>query len=168
MAMGPVQILLVGYGEDAEVTGAALDELKRLREQDVVRLIDLLLVVKNDDGSVDKIEISDAAELAELGALAGALMGFGAAGEEGAAEVGALIGAETAVEEGSAFDEEDVWFIADVIPAGSAAAIAVLEHRWAIPLRDAIRSTGGVPLADEWLHPEDLLAVGEEIGLAVE
>ncbi len=94
-------------------------------------------------------------------------MGFGAAGEEGA-EVGALLGAETALEQGSAFDDEDVWFIADAIPEGTAAAIAVLEHRWAIPLRDAIRSTGGVPLADEWLHPEDLLAVGAEIGLAIE
>ena len=144
---------------DAGRSGAALDELKRLREQDLVRVIDLLLVMKNADGSVDKVEISDAAELAELGAVAGALIGFGAAGEEGA---------ETALEQGSAFDDEDVWFIADAIPEGTAAAIAVLEHRWAIPLRDAIRSTGGVPLADEWLHPEDLLAVGVEIGLAVE
>jgi uncharacterized membrane protein len=167
MAMGPVQILVIGYGEDAEFTGAALDELKRLREQDLVRVIDLLLVMKNADGSVERIELSDGAELAELGAVAGALIGFGAAGEEGA-EVGALLGAETALEQGSAFDDEDVWFIADAIPEGTAAAIAVLEHRWAIPLRDAIRSTGGVPLADEWLHPEDLLAVGAEIGLAIE
>ena len=167
MAMGPVQILLIGYGEDAEFRGAVLDELKRLREQDFVRVIDLLLVMKNADGSVEKIEFSDAAELAELGAVAGALIGFGAAGEEGA-EVGALVGAETALEQGSTFDDEDVWFIADAIPEGTAAAVAVLEHRWAIPLRDAIRGAGGVPLADEWLHPEDLLAVGAEIGLAIE
>ena len=167
MAMGPVQILLIGYGEDAEFRGAVLDELKRLREQDLVRVIDLLLVMKNADGSVEKIEFSDAAELAELGAVAGALIGFGAAGEEGA-EVGALVGAETALEQGSTFDDEDVWFIADAIPEGTAAAVAVLEHRWAIPLRDAIRGAGGVPLADEWLHPEDLLAVGAEIGLAIE
>ena len=167
MAMGPVQILVVGYGEGANFTGAALDELKRLREQDIVRVIDLLFVMKNDDGSVDKIEISDAGELTELGAIAGALMGFGAAGEEGA-EVGALLGAEATLEQGSAFDDEQVWFIADAIPEGTAAAIAVIEHRWAIPLRDAIRGAGGVPLADEWLHPEDLLAVGADIGLAVE
>lgn len=164
MTMGPVQILVIGYGADANFTGAALDELKRLRQQDVVRVIDLLLVMKNDDGSIDKVEITDAEELAELGALAGALIGFGAAGEEGA-EVGALMGAEAALEQGSALDDEQVWYIADAIPAGSAAAIAVLEHRWAIPLRDAIRAAGGVPLADEWLHPEDLLAAGAEIGL---
>ena len=98
------------------------------------------------------------------GAVAGALMGFGAAGEEGA-ELGALVGAEAALEQGSAFDDEDVWYIADAIPAGTSAAIAVIEHRWAIPLRDAIREAGGVPLVDEWLHPEDLLAAGMEIGL---
>jgi hypothetical protein len=163
MAMGPVQILIVGFGEDAQFKGKALEELKRLRDADVVRLIDLLAVHKNDDGSIDKIEISDDDELLKLGAVAGALIGFGAAGEEGA-EVGALAGA-AAMADGSMFDEEQVWYIADAIPEGMTAVVAVLEHTWAIPLRDAIRGAGGVPLADSWLHPEDLLAVGAEIGL---
>jgi hypothetical protein len=44
MAMGPVQVLMVGYGTDAEFTGEALDELRRLREHDVVRVVDLLTV----------------------------------------------------------------------------------------------------------------------------
>lgn len=162
--MGPVQVLVVGYGQDAQFKGKALDELKRLREHDVVRVIDLLFVMKNADGSIEKIEISDTDELGELGAVAGALIGFGAAGEEGA-ELGALAGAEAALEQGSTFSDEQVWYIADAIPEGTAAAIAVLEHRWAIPLRDAIRESGGVPLADEWIHPEDLLAIGAEIGM---
>ena len=38
--------------------------------------------------------------------------------------------------------------------------MALLEHRWAIPLRDAIRRNGGFPLADAWIHPEDLVAIG--------
>jgi hypothetical protein len=163
MAMGPVQILIVGFGEDAQFKGKALEELKRLRDADVVRLIDLLAVHKNDDGSIDKIEISDDDELLKLGAVAGALIGFGAAGEEGA-EVGALAGA-AAMADGSIFDEDQVWYIADAIPEGMTAVVAVLEHTWAIPLRDAIRGAGGVPLADSWLHPEDLLAVGVELGL---
>lgn len=167
MAMGPVQILVVGYGEDAQFKGKALDELKRLRDADVVRVIDLLAVHKNDDGSIDKIEISDDDELMKLGAVAGALIGFGAAGEEGA-EAGALVGAAAMAEKGSMFDEEQVWYIADTIPEGMTAVLAVLEHRWAIPLRDAIREAGGIPLADSWLHPEDLLAVGAEIGLELE
>ncbi len=164
MTMGPVQILVIGYGADANFKGEALDELKRLREQDTVRLIDLLFVMKDTDGNIEQIEIADMDELTELGALAGALIGFGAAGEEGA-EVGALAGAASALEKGSFFDEEQAWYIADAIPEGTAAAVAVLEHRWAIPLRDAIRNAGGVPLADEWLHPEDLLLAGVEIGL---
>jgi uncharacterized membrane protein len=161
MALGPVQILVIGYGADAQFTGGALDELKRLTEHDVVRLVDLLFVHKNEDGSVEKIELTDTHELAKLGAVAGALIGFGAAGEEGA-EVGALAGATGAVDEGSVFDEDEVWYIADAIPKGMSAAVAVIEHRWAIPLRDAVIASGGVALADEWLHPQDLVALGVE------
>jgi uncharacterized membrane protein len=161
MALGPVQILVIGYGADAQFTGGALDELKKLTEHDVVRLIDLLFVHKNEDGSVEKVELSDTHELAKLGAVAGALIGFGAAGDEGA-EVGALVGAAGAVDEGSVFDEAEVWYVADAIPEGMSAAVAVIEHRWAIPLRDAVIASGGVALADEWLHPQDLLALGVE------
>lgn len=164
MALGPVQILVVGFGDDADMKGAALAELDRLRRHDIVRLIDLLVVHKNADGSVDKVELTDVEELAELGALAGALLGFGAAGEEGA-EVGAEVGADAALEQGSAFDDAEVWYLADAVPVGMTAAIAVLEHRWAIPLRDAITEAGGVALADRWLHPEDLLAAGLEVGM---
>lgn len=166
MAMGPVQILVVGFGEEAEFKGAALEELKRLSDADIVRVIDLLVVHKDEDGSIDKVEISDEHELTKLGALAGALIGFGAAGEEGAealAEAGAELG-----DEGTVFDDEEVWYIADTIPEGATAAIALLEHRWAIPLRNAIADAGGVALADRWIHPRDLLAAGAEIGMAIE
>ena len=94
--------------------------------------------------------------------MAGALIGFGAGGEEGA-ELGALAGATGAVEEGSVFDEAEVWDVADAIPEGMSAAVAVIEHRWAIPLRDAVIASGGVALADEWLHPQDLIALGVEV-----
>jgi uncharacterized membrane protein len=166
MAMGPVQVLVVGFGEDAQFTGGALEELERLSEHDIVRVIDLLVVHKDEDGSIDKIEISDEHELTKLGALAGALIGFGAAGEEGA-EAGAEAGTELG-EEGTVFDDDEVWYIADAIPEGTTAAICLLEHRWAIPLRDAIAGAGGVALADRWLHPEDLLAAGAEIGMVLD
>jgi len=160
MALGPVQVLVVGYGTDAQFKGEALAELKKLIDQDIVRLVDLLVVHKNDDGSIDKVEISDINELEKVGAVAGALIGFGAAGDEGA-EAGAVAGAE-AVEGGSMFDPDQVWFIADAIPEGMTAAVAVLEHRWAIPLRDAIARSGGMALADEWIHPQDLIELGIE------
>ncbi len=166
MAMGPVEILVVGFGEVADFKGDALAELKRLSEHDIVRVIDLLVVHKEDDGSIDKVEISDEHELTKLGALAGALIGFGTAGEEGAEE-GAEAGADLG-DEGTVFDDQEVWYIADEIPPGTTAAICLLEHRWAIPLRHAIAGAGGVALADRWLHPEDLLAAGAEIGMALE
>ena len=76
--------------------------------------------------------------------------------EEGV-EAGALAGAEAA-EDGLL--DDTMWSIADTIPMGTTAAVALIEHRWAISLRDAIRRNGGVPLADSWIHPEDLVAIG--------
>ena len=163
MAMGPVQVLVIGFGADADFKGEALEELRRLREHDIVRVIDLLVVHKKEDGVIERIEITDDAELTKLGEVAGALIGFGAAGEEGAV-AGAIAGAEAA-EGGTMYSEEEVWYIADAIPEGTTAAVAVLEHRWAIPLRDAVMRAGGMALADEWLHPQDLLAIGAEIDL---
>jgi hypothetical protein len=58
------------------------------------------------------------------------------------------------------FDEAAVWYLGDAIPEGTAAAVALIEHRWAVPLRDKIAKAGGVTLADEWIHVKDLLAVG--------
>ena len=85
MEFGPVQILVVGF-EHGKFEGKALAELRRLREHDIVRLLDLLFVRKDEDGNIEEIELSDIPreEAVELGAPAGALMGFGAEGEEGA------------------------------------------------------------------------------------
>lgn len=158
MDLGPVQMLVVGF-EDGKFEGRILEELRSLREHDIIRLVDLLFVSKDEAGEVVAVEHSDLSqdEAMEFGALAGALFGLGADGEEGA-EVGAVAGA-LAAEDGSILDDE-VWYLADAIPAGTSAAIALLEHRWAIPLRDAIGDAGGQTLADEWVHPEDLIAIG--------
>jgi hypothetical protein len=73
---------------------------------------------------------------------------------------GAEIGAAAAAGNGSPLDTADVWYLADAIPPGTAAAIALIEHRWAIPLREAIEEAGGNSLLDAWIHPEDLIAIG--------
>jgi uncharacterized membrane protein len=159
---GPVQILVVGFGTVDKFQGEILGELKTLRERDIIRLVDLVVVAKDREGSISAVETSDLSseESAELGAIAGALIGLGMGGEEGARE-GAMAGAETAVETDREFvDDEVVWSIADTIPLGTAAAVALIEHRWAIPLRDAVRRADGVALADAWIHPEDLAAAG--------
>ena len=160
MAIGPVQLLVVGFQGEREFTGEILAELHRLREHDIVRLVDLMAVRKDADGDVEALQISDLTEeeAEEFGAVVGALIGFGAAGEEGA-EAGALAGAE-ALEDRHALDEKDVWYLADAIPDDSTAAVALLEHRWAIPLREKILEAGGTVFADEWVHPRDLVAAG--------
>jgi uncharacterized membrane protein len=159
MAFGPVQMLVLGF-EEPHFTGEVLGELKRLKEADIVRLIDAIAIAKDEDGNVTVLQQSDLSqdEAEEFGAIVGALIGLGAEGEEGA-EAGALAGAE-AMADGHLLGDEDVWYASDVIPNGSAAAVALIEHRWAIPFRDAIARAGGIALADEWIHPTDLVAVG--------
>jgi len=156
--LGPVQIMVVGF-EKPDFRGDVLTELKRLKEKELIRLVDLVVVSKGDDDDITAVELSDLSpeESARFGAIAGALIGLGADGEEGM-EAGAELGAERA--EDGVLGEETMWSVADAIPAGATAAVALLEHRWAIPLRDAIRAAGGFPLADSWIHPEDLIALG--------
>ena len=57
------------------------------------------------------------------------------------------------------FDPNE-WDVLEDIPNSSAAALVLLEHRWAIPLRESIRGEGGIALGDLWLHPRDLVAAG--------
>jgi uncharacterized membrane protein len=159
LTLGPVQMLVVGFDND-NFTGEIRAELARLKENDIVRVIDLLAVKKNSDGEIEAIQQSDLdKEDAEtFGAIVGALVGFGEGGEEGA-ERGAIAGAME-LEDGHVFDDHAVWYLGDAIPEGTAAAVALIEHRWAIPLRDKIAKAGGVTLADEWVHAADLMAVG--------
>ncbi len=164
MEMGPVQILVVGF-EDGKFEGEILAELRRLREHDIIRMVDLLFVAKDEQGDIAELEHSDLSveEAMEFGALAGALLGLGAAGEEGA-EAGAIAGAEAGADGSVLADDGDVWYLADSIPPGASAAIALIEHRWAIPLREAIQTAGGEALVDTWVHPQDLVAAGAAAG----
>jgi len=156
---GPVQMLVFAF-DSASLRGDILPELRRLADAGIVRLVDLLVVSKTDDGDLDVVQISDLTndEAEEFGAIVGALVGFGAGGEDGA-ELGALAGASE-LADGHVFDDDEAWFVGDSIPNGSTAAIALIEHRWAIPLRDKIMAADGVALADAWIHPADLIAVG--------
>jgi uncharacterized membrane protein len=159
VALGPVQLLVIGL-PDAEPHTGIREELEWLRENEIIRLIDLLVVRKDTEGNITRLETSDLSqdESVEVGAVVGALIGYGAAGEDGA-EVGALAGAEAGAD-GSILSDDDVWFADDAIPNDSTVAVALIEHRWALPLKEAIAKAGGVNLADAWIHPSDLVAVG--------
>ena len=160
MAIGPVQMLVLGFAEP-NFTGKIAAELDRLREHEFVKIVDALVVNKDENGEIVALQVTDltADESVEMGAIAGALIGFGYGGDEESVEAGGELGAE-AMADGHLIPEEDAWYVADAIPNGSAAAIILLEHLWAIPLRDAIVDAGGIALADEWIHAKDLIAVG--------
>jgi uncharacterized membrane protein len=156
---GPVQMLVLEF-DRTRFEGKILPELERLKEQGVIRVIDLLFVAKPEGGELEVVQRSDLTkdEATDFGAIVGALVGLGTGSEEEtirAAEAGA---AELA--DGHLLDDTEVWYLADAIPEGSSAAIVLIEHRWAIPLRDKIVEAGGTALADEWIHPADLIAIG--------
>jgi uncharacterized membrane protein len=158
LTFGPVQMLVVGF-TNTEFTGEIMEELKRLKEADIVRLVDMI-VVRKQDGQVETIQVSDLSveEAEDFGALVGALIGAGMGEEEGV-EAGLIAGAE-AGSDGHVIDESEVWYLADAVPEGTTAAVALLEHRWAIPLREKIVAKDGIVLADAWIHPADLVAIG--------
>ena len=159
MAIGPVQLLVVAF-DQPNFTGEIMEELTRLRENELIRLIDVLVVQKDLDGSVVAVQMSDltTGEAEELGATIGALIGIGLDGEEGM-ELGAIAGAEAGAD-GHLIDDNEMYDVSESIPAGSAAAIALIEHVWAGPLRGAIARAGGITVSDSWVHPLDLVEVG--------
>jgi uncharacterized membrane protein len=157
LPFGPVQLLVLGF-ERTEFDGTIMPEIERLKEAGIIRLIDLLFVT-NRDGEIETIQASDLSteEAEEFGAIIGALIGFGAGEQDLESAMGA---GASEMADGHLIDQEDVWYLADAIPEGTSAAIALIEHHWAIPLRDKILAADGIVLADEWVHPKDLIAVG--------
>ena len=160
MAIGPVQLLVLGF-EHPNFQGEIREELNRLRDNDLVRVVDALAVRKDANGDVAVLHDSQLSgeEQAAFGALVGGLIGLGAAGEAGL-EVGAERGAEAVAERGGVLDEETAWDVLEEIPADTAGLLVLLEHRWAIPLRDAIARAGGFRLASEFVSPLDLVELG--------
>ena len=160
MAIGPVQLLVLGFNHP-NFHGEIIDELERLRESDTVRVIDALAVHKDADGEVEVAHLSNLTldEAVEVGSVVGALIGLGIEGEEGFV-AGAEAGAEAAADGVQVFSDEDAWDVLEDIPDDSAAALILLEHHWAVPLRDAIARAGGFRLSDGFISPLDLVEIG--------
>ena len=144
--LGPVQVLAVAFDDVDRMDGSVLAELRRLRDRDVVRLLDLLVVACGHDGNLAVVRQSDLApEGTHGGQIVAALIGVEAGGSDHA-------------QDAAEHDDGEVWYLGDEIPPGKAAAIALLEHRWARDLRERIVASGGTIVTDEWLHPSDIAA----------
>ena len=161
MAIGPVQLIVLGF-DHPDFHGEVIAELERLRESDTVRVIDSIAVYKDADGNLEVEHLSNLTEqeAIELGSKIGALIGLGVEGEEGM-EAGAALGAEQAAAEGiHVFAGAEEWDVLEDIPNDSAAALVLLEHHWAVPLRDAIARAGGFRVSDGFISPLDLVEIG--------
>jgi len=160
MAIGPVQLIVLGFTHP-NFHGEVIAELERLRATDAIRVIDALAVYKDAKGEIEVEHLSNLTtdEAVELGSKVGALVGLGIEGEEGL-EAGAALGAAAAEDGIEVFDEDQAWDVIEEIPEDSAAALLLIEHHWAVPLRDAIARAGGFRLADAFISPLDLVGIG--------
>ncbi len=127
-------------------------ELQDLGTQDAIAVLDVLRVRRGADDEIRRLDPTGTGE--DTGRLVEALMVIdrenldGASGERG---VGAGSGADGA------------WFLAERIPRGASVAILLVEHRWAIPLREAAGEYEAVIFGDAWLHPQDVAIAYESI-----
>jgi uncharacterized membrane protein len=168
MAFGPLQILAVGFPETARLEGRVAKELAKLSDAGIIRIVDALAVLA-EDGEVDVLRVSDLDEeqREELGAEIGALIGLGAAGLEGFV-AGAEVGAEIVEEGGLGLVEAVAEDLIENLPDGSAGLLLIIEHAWAVPLRDAVLDAGGVLLANRWIGVQQLVGLGAALALEAE
>jgi hypothetical protein len=131
--LGPVDFLIIEFPEDKQnFTGEMAEELIKLAESGTIRIIDILILVKDSDGSVEAMELSDLQELGVLAAL-----------EPDLAELLA---------------EEDVAHLAAAMDSGSVAAVLVYENLWAAPFAAAARRSGGQLIANGRIPVESIIA----------
>lgn len=147
---GPLQVIAVSFGPGADFEGRVLAEVDRLQGRGVLRLLDMLFIAKNEDGTVQRLVVGDDED---FGALLASIVPLDGTG---------LV--ESPVGEGSSgFDPADAWALAESLPAGTALAFLLIEHGWAEPLFDAIAEAGGALLGEGFLTSESGLLVGAEV-----
>jgi DNA-binding CsgD family transcriptional regulator len=147
---GPLQVIAVSFGPGADFEGRVLAEVDRLQGRGVLRLLDLLFVAKNEDGTIERLVVGDDED---FGALLSRIVPIDGAGQ-----------VESAADDGSAgFDPADALELAESLLPGTALALLLIEHGWAQPLFDAIAETGGVLLGEGFLTSDAELLVGAEV-----
>jgi Family of unknown function (DUF6325) len=130
---GPIDIVVIAYPPGAPMTGEAAPLLVDLVERGIIRVLDAMFVMKNEDGTYSGFEARDLDDknVGDFAVFDGASSG--------------LLG------------DEDASKVADEIEPGSAAVMIVYENRWAAPFVAAVRRNGGVPVAFERIPAQDVI-----------
>jgi uncharacterized membrane protein len=161
--IAPLQLLVVAFDEP-DFSGKIAEELNKVRDAKLIRIVDGLVVHKDKTGHIQTVEKSDLSfeEVGEYGAVLGALLGLGSGDENIVKDVSSSMQATFEERYEFGLDKEDVANIADELQEDSAALFLLIEHVWATPLRDAMRQANGVLLAQDFLSPELLIGIGAQ------
>ena len=134
--LGPVDYVIVEFPAGAQnFTGEGADELLRLHDAGIIRIMDILILAKDADGTVEARELSDLAELGELQRLEAELV--------------------------QTLAEEDVEHLAAAMDPGSVAGVLVYENVWAAPFASAMRRAGGQLIANGRIPIQAIIAAVE-------
>jgi uncharacterized membrane protein len=163
---GPIQIVALGFPDLDKLKGDMLKEIFRLSEAGIIRVVGLSAIVKDEKGNIEAAQITELSDedRTKLGAAIGALIGYGAAGTKGA-EAGAKAGVERVTQ---GLSRERIMEIAQEVPKGTAAGLLLIEHLWAKKLKETALNNDGVLLAQGFIEPAALVALGEELAEGAE
>lgn len=131
--IGPIDIVVIAYPAGAPMTGEAAPLLVDLVERGIIRVLDAMFVMKNEDGTFSGFDARDL-------------------DDKGVGDFTVFEGASSGL-----LGEEDAATAADKLEPGSAAVMIVYENRWAAPFIAAVRRNGGVPIAFERIPAQDLI-----------
>jgi hypothetical protein len=133
MEFGPIDIVVIAYPAGAPMTGDAAPLLVDLVERGIIRVLDAMFVMKNEDGTFSGFDARDL-------------------DEKGVGDFAVFEGASSGL-----LGDEDAATAADALEPGSAAVMIVYENRWAGPFIAAVRRNGGVPIAFERIPAQDVI-----------
>lgn len=138
MTLGPLEYLVIGF-ESPDFHGRIAEEIQKVVEKRIIRLVDVVVAQKNATGDVTIVEIDNVRDprFASFAPLLEDRMGL--------------------------FTEEDVIGLAAGLPNDTAALMLLFEHRWAEHIKDAIIDAGGFLVTRETVAPELLIALNEEL-----
>ena len=131
--LGPIDIVVIAYPAGAPMKGDAVPIFVDLVERGIIRVLDVLFVRQNEDGTVSGFEASDldGDSIGDLKVFEGASSG--------------LLG------------EDDVESVGETLEPGTAAVMIVYENRWAAPFAAAVRRNGGVLVANHRITAQELM-----------
>jgi hypothetical protein len=131
--LGPIDIVVIEYPADAPMTGEAVPIFLDLVDRGIIRVLDVLFIKQNEDGTVEGFEAGDldSDTIGDFRVFEGASSG--------------VLGGD------------DVASVGEALSPGSAAVVIVYENRWAAPFAAAVRRNGGVVVANHRVGAQELM-----------